>query len=113
MVARHALLTCVAEEARVALAVALGKRLHHSVNLLSLSRKSEAAKKRPESSHQVKTVELVHPHKLLKNLNVELFPGEGIHVHQHPGCVQDYTKIILDILYFVHLHGQPGYGFGG
>ena len=68
-------LTRVTEHARIALAVALCKRLHHPVDLLSLSRELEAAKKSSQCGHQVQTMELVHTNKLLKNLNVELFPG--------------------------------------
>ena len=39
--------------------------LHHSVNLLSFSRKLEATEESSEGGHQVKTMELVHTYKLL------------------------------------------------
>lgn len=51
--------TCALKHSGVTVTVSLGKRLHHAVDLLSLSRQPEAPQKLPESLNQVQVCELV------------------------------------------------------
>ena len=46
-------LTCIAKSARVAFTVTVGKRFHHPVNLLSLSRQLEACEEDPAIRRQL------------------------------------------------------------
>lgn len=64
--------TSALKHSGVAVAVSLGERLHHAVDLLSLTRQPEAPQELPQRLDQVQVRELVQLQESMQNLDVEL-----------------------------------------
>lgn len=71
----HVLYTSALKHSDVAVTVALGERLHHAVDLLSLARQPEAPEELPESLDQVQVCELVQLQEGVQNFDVQLIPA--------------------------------------